>query len=113
MKAVVHILYKDKDANKNNLFKHKNLCEYIYKHFLVTNECDLKKTIYKDFEQIFHIKEETSLTASLTSILKFLKQFGYTEIIINNCNDEFNLTDIKNVDELITNFSVINNIINV
>lgn len=113
MKAIVHILYKDRDTNKNNLFKNKNLCDYTYKHFLVTNESDLKKLIYKDFEQIFYIKEEVSLTVSLTSILKFLKQFGYTEININNCNNEINLTDIKNVDELITNFSVINNIINV
>lgn len=113
MKAVIHILYKDKDTNKNNLFKNKNLFDYTNKHFLITNDQDLKKLIYKDFEQIFYIKDEGSLTISLVSVLKFIKQFGYTDININNCNNDVNQHDYRNINELIANFSIINNVINI
>lgn len=113
MKAVVHILYKDTESKKENLFKNKSLFDYTNKHFLVTNDYDLKKTIYKDFEQIFYIKEESSLTAGLVSILNFLKEFGYKEINISNANKDLNIVDHIDIDELIGKFSVINNIINI
>lgn len=113
MKAIVHILYKDIEENKNNLFKNKNLCDYTYKHFLLTDEINLNKTLYGGFEQLFYLKNENELIISLLPMLRFLKQFGYTDIILSNCNCEIELNSFKNIDELISNFSIINNIFNV
>lgn len=113
MNAVIHILYKDKDISKDNLFKNKNLCDYTYKHFLLTDEINLNKTLYTGFEQIFYIKKENELTIGLLSILKFLKQLGYTEVNIINCNYKIDLNSFKNIDNLISEFSIINNIFNV
>lgn len=113
MKSVIHILYKDKESNKDNLLKNKNFYDFTYKHFLITNEMLLNKSLYKGFEQIFYFKSEINLANDLHSILKFLKEMGYLEVCINNCNYPTDSIEVKNIDELIKNFTVISNIINI
>lgn len=113
MKAVIHILYNKDDVHKNNLFCNKSFYDYTFKHFLITNECILPKTFYKNFEQIFYIKDEEPLTRSLFHLLNFIKEMGYTEVCINNCRQRINSIDSKSVEELIKNFSVIIDVIDV
>lgn len=111
MKAVIHFLYKNQD--KSTLFYNKNASDYSVKDFLITNDRGLNKGLFKQFEQIFYFNGELNIVDSTTSVLVFLKQMGYTSVCIKDSKTKQDGLEFKSIEELISHFSVVNDILKV
>lgn len=114
MKAVLYLVFRDECDNLSiNIDNIKKTMRFDIKHFVITDQPNLSKILYSQFEHIFYFKTKNECLSNLNNIVKYLELFNYSEILLINANKKshqinFNFIPSSNITNKL---SIIDNII--
>lgn len=113
MKAVLHIYTREDENSDNTLSNNIDMFNYNDKQFVVTNIKNLNSNIFSNMEQIFYFKDKTDLLFNIKNVLKFLKDFNYTQIKICRSEKLIDTPSFENIDSVLDKLSIIDDVINI